>query len=145
MSDQKNKNADQNVSLALTEEESLRKLVQQNELIFIGSVLAMEKPPKSWSGFFLSYHTVKYKIEKILKGQYGSPQISVDHVVVSGSRTAQPGDTPGLSPTLFAVGSRLIISAQKADNGIWKDLDDEFGALPPAEWEKKIEAAVRAK
>jgi hypothetical protein len=140
-----NKNSDQNVSLALTEEESLRKLVQQNELIFIGSVLALGKPPKSWSGFFLSYQPVKYKIEKLLKGQYGASEISVEHIIVSGSPTAQSGDTPGLSPSLFAVGSRLIVSAQKADNGIWKDLDDEFGALKSDQWEKKIEAAIRAK
>jgi hypothetical protein len=127
-------------------EKTLRELVQESDLIFIGTVSSVGVPPQGWSGYAGAYQTVSYKIEKILKGQYEKPQISIHHVVVYGSNTAQEGDQPGLSSKLFAINAKLIVSAQKTDNDQWKALSEDAGALPATtEWMQKWESVLRSK
>ena len=141
---QKTLSEKQNASLAMSEEDLLKYVVKKNNLIFIGSVLDVDKPPREWSGCGNSYQTVKYKIVRIIKGQYGASEISVDHVVVYGSKTAQAGDTPGLSRSMFSPNNELIIFARKADSGRWKDTDEVHGALPATdEWQQKVESVIR--
>ena len=134
-----------NLPLARTEEEYLKDLAETSELIFIGVLLGLEKPPLFWSGHSNSYQAARYKVEKILKGKYEAPEISVDHVLVYESSTAQSGETPHLSRALFATNSKLIISANSTTKG-WKSLNEEYGALPAnEEWLQKIDVALRAK
>lgn len=131
--------------LQLTEEESLKELVAESDLIFVGVVLSLGKPPQNWSGFFTEYQSVKYRIERTIKGVYGANEISVDHVLVSGSKTAAPSTgSPALSPQIFASQAQLIVSARKSNSGIWKSLDESYGALPATpEWIEKIEKAKK--
>jgi len=130
----------------LTEQESLQQFVRKSDLVFVGVLLSLGKPPLYWSGGSNAYQTAKYKVERILKGQYGASEISIDHVLVWGSRTAESGETPGLSRNLFAVNSRLIVGARRADSGIWKALDEDYGALPATdEWIRKINSALSTK
>lgn len=131
--------------LEQTEQEHLQKLASKSDLIFVGVVLNLDKPPQNWSGFFTEYQTVTYQVDKILKGKHDAPEIKVDHVVVAGSMTAAE-DTPALSPKLFSQKAKLIISARKADNALWKALDEDYSALPATqEWIQKIESALRKK
>ncbi len=124
----------------------LHELVRESHLVFIGTVLSLGKPPLDWSGYGSAYQTVNYKVEKILKGQHSTPEIAINHVVVYGSKTAQQGETPGLSPDLFAVNAKLIVSAQKTQSGVWKALAEDTGALPATqEWLQKMESAILAK
>lgn len=132
--------------LQLTEEESLKELAGESDLVFIGTVQNLGKPAANWSGFFTEYQQVKYGIDRVLKGTYGAGEITVDHVLVSGSKTAASTDKPGLSSRLFEANAKLIISARKSPSGAWKSLDENFGALPATEeWVKKVEAAVGVK
>jgi hypothetical protein len=135
-----------NLPLARTEEQYLKDLAETSDLIFVGVVLNLGKPPLFWSGHSNSYQSARYKVEKLLKGKHEAPEISVDHVLVYESSTAQQGETPHLSRTLFGVNSRLIVSAHKTTRGEWKALNEEYGALPATEeWLQKINTALRAK
>jgi hypothetical protein len=131
--------------LQLTEEESLQELVAESDLVFVGVVLSLGKPPQNWSGFFTEYQTVKYRIDRFIKGQYGATEISVDHTVVSGSKTAAPAaGSPALSPLLFTKDAQLIVSARKSNSGVWKSLSENYGALPATpDWIEKIEHAKK--
>ncbi|MCI0413689.1 hypothetical protein L0222_12925 [bacterium] len=131
-----------NLPLARTEEEYLKDMTETSDLVFIGVVVGLGKPPLFWSGHSNAYQAARYKIEKILKGKYDAPEISVDHVLVYESSTAQPGETPHLSRALFATNSQLIVSANNTSKG-WKSLNEEYGALPAnEEWLQKIKAAM---
>jgi hypothetical protein len=122
----------------------LKELSKEMDLIFVGSVLSVGKPPRGWSGYGGSYQTVQYKVEKILKGQLEEPQITIQHIVVYGSNTAQEGDKPGLSPELFSVNAKVIVSSQKTESGTWKSLSEDAGALPATQdWLQKMESALR--
>lgn len=136
--------ANQKISPVITES-YLRELSQKSNLVFTGIVLSLETAPPNWSGYGGAYQTVNYKVEKILKGLHSAPEISIHHIVVYGSLTAQEGETPGLSPELFAVNAKLIVSAQKSEDGDWKCLSEDSGALPAtSEWLQKMESAIAA-
>jgi hypothetical protein len=122
----------------------LRELSKEMDLIFVGAVVSVGKPPYGWSGYAGSYQTVTYKVEKVLKGKYDTPQISVEHIVVYGSNTAQSGERAGLASELFAPNAKLIVSVQKTEEGIWKALSEDASALPATdEWLRKMESALR--
>ena len=130
--------------LTVASDKNLQRLVRESDIVMIGSVISIGEPPDGWSGFANSYQMVTYKVEKVLKGNYKEPEISILHIVVSGSLTAQEGETSSLSSELFAPKSKLIVCAQKTDSGDWKSLAENYGALPATpEWTKKIEAALR--
>src|SRR5687767_7374990 len=99
------------VEITPTEEDLLKQAIQENELIFVGSVLDVGDPPSYWSGYFPAYQTVRYKTETLVKGSVTDPQINVDHVVVQNSKTAESGDTPGLSRKMFLTGAKIIVFA----------------------------------
>ena len=132
------------VSSAMQEQERLQRITQKSDLIFIGTVLEVGDPPKDWSGYFSAYQTVRYKVDQILKGEYGAAEISIDHIVVSGSKTADGGEVPKLSSTIFYPGASLIVSAQRAgDTGIWKSLNEVIGAVPnSADWLRRVGALL---
>jgi len=122
----------------------LREISREMDLIFVGTVVSVGNPPRGWSGYGGSYQTVTYKVDKILKGQYETSQISIQHIVVYGSNTAENGEKPGLSSELFVINAKLIVSTQKTDDGKWKALSEDSGALPATrEWLQKIESALR--
>jgi hypothetical protein len=130
----------------LTEEELFQRQAQESVFIFIGSVLSLGKPPANWSGYLPAYQSVRYKVEKFLKGQIQTPEIEVNQIVVWGSKTAQAGDAPGLSTALFSVGSKLIVFTQKTQDGVYKELDENLGAIPFSETSlQKVEAALAKK
>ncbi len=110
----------------LKEEERLAEFVRESKLVFIGTVTELGPEPSFWSGRFPSYQKVTYQVEEVLKGNK-IPEITVEHVVVSSSKTAR-ADKPGLSPVLFQKGNRLIVIANKTDQGTWRSLDENLGA-----------------
>ena len=135
-----------NKSLAVEEAEvDLRELAQKSDLVFVGTVRSVGRAPIDWSGYGNTYQTVQYKVERVFKGENTQAEISIDHVVVYGSKTAQPGDTPGLSTDLFAPNAKLLVSARKSQSGAYKSLSDNYGAMPATETLlKKMEAALRS-
>ena len=130
-------------SPALQEQERLQRITQKSDLIFIGIVIDAGIPPTGWSGCFSTYQTVRYKVEQILKGQYGEPEISVDHIVVHGSKTAEPGETPKLSTSIFYPGANMIVSALRPDADHWTSLNEVIGAVPnSADWLRRVEVLL---
>ena len=116
---------------ALKEEERFAELVRESNIIFIGVVKEVGSTPGFWSGRIPSYQTVTYTVEDVLKGNPIS-EITVAHVVVSGSKTARK-DEPGLSTSLFRKDNRLIVIAVKTDHGEWKSLHENLGSVPHSE------------
>lgn len=137
-------NTEKLVSSAMQEQERLQRITQKSDLIFIGTIVEVGDPPKDWSGYFSAYQTIRYRVDQILKGQYSDPEISVDHIVVSGSKTADSGDTPKLSSAIFYPNASLIVSAQRAGDGSnWKSLNEVIGAVPnSADWLRRVEVLL---
>jgi hypothetical protein len=130
-------------SAALTEQERLQRITKQSDLIFIGTVIDLSPAPSAWSGYTYSYQTVRYNVEQVLKGQYDSSEISIDHAVVHGSRTAEPGETPKLASTIFHSGASLIVSAGKPDATRWTSGNEVIGAVPnSADWLRRVEVLL---
>ena len=128
----------------MQEEESvLKEFVQQNDLIFVGVVERLGDPPANWSGRVPAFQQVHYRVEKVIKGDWNAQEIDVEHVVVSNSPTAEPGDSPRLSSKLYANGAKLIVSAMKTQEGRWRSMSERRGALAYSdETLKKIEALL---
>jgi len=132
-------------SAAAKEQERLQRITNESDLIFIGTVIDIGAPPKNWSGYCSSYQKVRYKIDQILKGQHETPEIIIDHVVVFEGRTAEPGDTPQLSTTIFYPGANLIVSAERS-NDRFVSGNEVIGAVPnSAEWLRRVEALLPRK
>jgi hypothetical protein len=126
-------------SAALKEQERLQRITNESDLIFIGTVIEVGNSPKSWSGYCYSYQKVRYKIDQILKGQHETSEISIDHGVVFGGRTAEPGDTPGLSTAIFYPSANLIVSAERSDATHFVSRNEVIGAVPnSAEWLRRV-------
>jgi hypothetical protein len=130
-------------SPALQEQERLQRVTQNSDLIFIGTIIDAGTPPNEWSGYFSSYQTVRYKVQQILKGKNEATEISVDHVVVHGSKTAEPGETPKLATGIFYPGASLIVSAVRSDADHCKSLNEVIGAVPnSADWLRRVEVLL---
>ncbi|MBI5489386.1 MAG: hypothetical protein HY905_18785 [Deltaproteobacteria bacterium] len=99
-------------------------------VVFAGSVRSVGTAPASWSGFAAARQTVDYDVTAVLAGAHADPTIAVAHLVVEDSRQAA-SDTPGLDPTLFAIGSALIVFArQSVDGSGFEDASENFSAIP---------------
>jgi hypothetical protein len=130
-------------SPAIQEQERLQRITQKSDLIFIGTIVDAGTPPKDWSGYFSAYQTVRYQVQQILKGQSSTPEISVDHIVVHGSKTAEPGETPKLASSIFYPGASLIVSAVRSDADHCKSLNEVIGAVPnSADWLRRVEVLL---
>jgi hypothetical protein len=142
--DTQNANMEKQIgSAALKEQERLQRITNESDLIFIGTVIEVGNSPKSWSGYCYSYQKVRYKIDQILKGQHETSEISIDHVVVFGGRTAEPGDSPRLSTAIFYPGANLIVSAERVDATRFVSGNEVIGAVPNSnDWLKRLGALL---
>jgi hypothetical protein len=94
------------------EQQRIKKLTISSDLIFIGHVHEIEaKGICIWSGLLLSTQSVKYKVEKVLKGKFADDMIEVKHPLVRNSKTSNGngGGDVCLSPKIFKVGNRLLV------------------------------------
>jgi len=115
-------------------------IAKASDLVFVGTVVQRGAPPSFWSGRIPAYQAVTYRLDDLLKGPALRGKVVVEHLVVGGSATAEPGDTPALSATMFAAGSRLLVFATRADER-WVGWNDVCGAVP---YDAKVVASVRA-
>ena len=110
------------------------------EIVFVGTVAALGREPGYWSGFVSAFQRVDYTGVNVLKGTFAGDTISVDHILVSGSKTADRGDTPRLSPALFRNGAKVIVSAQQTERGVWVSRAENTGTI---RWSPEAEARAR--
>jgi hypothetical protein len=115
-------------------------IAKTSDLVFVGTVLERGAPPGFWSGRVPAYQTLKYRVDDVLKGSVEHEEVAIDHLVVGGTATAEPGDVPALSASLFAVGSRVLVFAVSA-NERWVGWNDVCGAVP---YDAEVVARVRA-
>lgn len=85
-----------------------REYVQASDVILIAEVAEVQSPPNFWSGTAPAIQKVKYKVEKVLKGNISEREVVVEHYVVKNSSTADT-DYPQLSQKLFTVGTHFIL------------------------------------
>ena len=76
---------------------------------------------------------VRYQIEEVLKGKLpeGTHELEVQHVVIEGSRTADPSaNSSKLSEAVFGPGTRLIVLVKKqGQSPVWLGVDEEYGVI----------------
>jgi hypothetical protein len=114
---------------------------ERRDLIFVGIVEGIGPPPRTWSGLLCSYQEVVYRVEQTITGLAPAQRIAVRHAVVRGSPTAEPGDAPCLSASLFGPGTRLVVMAVRDMFGPWFAPSEHFGAMPHSQL---LEAHLRA-
>lgn len=72
-------------------------------------ILKVYEPPTLWSeSFIFNYQSVKYKVQKVIKGENISEEIIVKHAVIENSIAADKDKTQ-LSPAYFSIGAELIL------------------------------------
>ena len=109
------------------------------DLIFAGTITAIGLSPQAWSGYAMTGQMVTYTVDEVLKGTYTGSSIIIYHMLIKGSR--QSDTLPGLSATLFAIGSKLIVLAKQdaalASAGAdwdnyttYADVDGRYSAIP---------------
>jgi hypothetical protein len=105
----------------------VQRAARRARVIFVGSVTAVGERPIYWSGYTRADQTVNYAVDHVVKGSLAVSTIGVQHAVVGGSRNADASG-PGLSPSRFAVGQKLIVGVSER-NGRFFDLDESYGTL----------------
>jgi hypothetical protein len=110
--------------------EELVRTAKASELVFVGTVLSTGEPPSYSSGMIPAYQEVTYRVGEVLKGRVAQAEVTVSHVVVEDSATAEPGDVPELSRSLFAKGNRLLVFAVRGPEDAWVGWNDLGGAVP---------------
>jgi len=79
----------------------------------------------------MALQEVRYKVDEVLKGVLPrkTSELDVQHVVVGGSRTADPSpEANRLSPSVFARGSRLVVIAKRGSS-MWLGSDEDYGVI----------------
>jgi hypothetical protein len=107
----------------------IRELAQQAPFVIVGAVTNIGPAPGGWSGRYRATQSVTYAVQLALKGNLTQEKILVNHLVVRGSSTARPGNSPGLSPRLFRLGTKLILFVTPAASGAPATFD-EVGTIP---------------
>ena len=112
------------------------------ELVFVGTITAIGTAPGFWSGIAMSTQAVTYNIDEVLKGSYTESSLTINHLVVDGTRQADDADadTAALTSSIFAVGNKLIVFS-KQNTGYTSlgtdyegpeniDVDPNYGTIP---------------
>lgn len=109
----------------------VRMIGQEAELVFVGTVISVGPPPPAWSGKMRARQAVAFGVERVLKGLVPGPTVTVYEPVVANSRLAASTVEPGLSPTLFRSGNRLIVFARKGiPPETFDGTDENVGVIP---------------
>jgi hypothetical protein len=106
----------------------IRAVAELADLVFVGTVRGLDPAPTTWSGIVAVYQGATFEVDTVLKGFYDESTADVLHPVVAGSRTADV--TPGLSPALFASGTKLIVFASPVNVFDLQSVDESFGVIP---------------
>ena len=99
-------------------------------VVFEGDVVAVGPTPGVWSGRFVAYQAVTYRVTRIVVDadhqlSVGA-RLTVHHVLVAGSETADA--SPRLRPTLVHGGAAVIVLARWIGDR-WAGLDEHHGVV----------------
>lgn len=118
----------------VTKAEPLDELCETAALAVVAEVTSVGPAPGAWSGRAPSLQRVEYVVREAIRGGPApGAAIAVEHAVVKGGLTAEPGEAPRLSAKLFAAGARVVVIAERRDDGAWVSLDERLGAQVASE------------
>lgn len=133
--------------------------VRKTPIVAIAEVLELGPRPGLWMGSIVpSTQEVRYKVIEVLKGDLQAETIEVGYFMFGGTRTTDtPDGNPGLTPSLFKPGNRLILLLTEGkcvenmtgpgpESGlpVFCAGDVQFGAVPAdAEYLAKARNALR--
>jgi len=103
---------------------TLEGLAKDAEIIFVGQVEKVDPSWGWWSGVAPNVQVVRYKIVNVLKGKHAADNITVGHLVVKNSLTADSSRAQ-LSPLIFSLGKEVLVFAKRMD----KDDVENFGDI----------------
>jgi hypothetical protein len=85
--------------------------VKKTPIVLIAEVLELGPRPGLWMGSIIpSTQEVRYKVVEVLKGDVQAEKIEVGYFMIGDTRTTDtPDGNPGLTPSLFKPGNRLIL------------------------------------
>lgn len=124
------------------------KAVKVTPIVAIAEVVEVGPRPGIWMGSIIpSTQEVQYKVVEVLKGKIEAGRIEVGYFMIGGMRTTDtPDDKPGLTPSIFKPGNRLILLLTEGkcvenmtgpgpDSGLPKYCagDVQYGAVPADE------------
>ena len=83
-------------------------LAQQADAVVLVEIEKIGPALGFWSGQLAAQQSVTYRVVRMLKGQLGVPEFSLDYYIVDGSRIAESHKAE-LNHRLFKMGSRVIV------------------------------------
>lgn len=90
--------------------------IPKSDLILIGKVIRIGKPPSYWSGLLPAFQEVRYQVRGVLKGKYAGQFINVRHPIVMGTKYVD-SRTPALKTDFFKIGRTLVLFLKIEANG----------------------------
>jgi hypothetical protein len=106
----------------------IRSAAQRADVIVVASVSQVGMVPGRTSGYMKVHQHVSYRVDKVLKGYYLSPEIEVDHVLVNKSRHVRDPQQ-GLDPAIFSPGNKLILLLKNVNTLFYEDVNEHVGSI----------------
>lgn len=115
--------------------------IEESEVIFVGEVVGLGAAPREYSGGFVSYQTVTYRVLRVLKGilRESEPKVSYP---ISGNKEIEEKDRPALSPDYFRSGRIFLNFASYEQN---KHTGTKLVRIASVPHSKKAEVWIKSK
>ena len=114
-------------------QDMIKAAAQRSALILVGTIQSVGSAPSYWSGFFASTQSVVYTVSATpapLKGTFAGNTLTVNHLVVANSRHARSDGSIGLSPTLFGIGTQVIVIVETPTGNEAEDVSENYSTIP---------------
>lgn len=86
-------------------------LLDHSDDIFVGEVLKLGPAPRGYSGAFVSYQSVTYRVLRVLKGPSHESELQVFYPIW-GDKVIEVNGRAALSPDYFRIGRIFLIFAR---------------------------------
>lgn len=103
------------VPISQTNNEQVKRLSCEVDLVVLGEVTDLGTPPDFWSGQFSATQAVSYKVVEVLKGHLDVNRLNIRVFVVQGSPLSD-AEKPRLSPRIFSNGKVHLLFLKLTPN-----------------------------
>lgn len=100
------------------DQETLRRKVQEAELVVVAEIAEVQPSPNVWNGFMRSTQSVDYRVIEVLKGNLRYPELRVEFLIFQDSPFVNPFE-PHLLPEVFMPGNRQVHFLKRRDGGTY--------------------------
>jgi hypothetical protein len=91
-----------------SDEQKWRNLAANVDLVLVVEVKNVGPTPGFWSGFVTASQRVRFKVEKVLKGNLNAGEVEVEYYLVKNDELVD-SELPRLSPEIFKEGNQLVL------------------------------------